>query len=681
LRLSGAGRTLDRLSGLAVRLPWWGGLLSALAAYALLHPVAMLQMPAPMGMVDLAAAALGQLFVFLAQIGQYLLPLVFLVSAMRSGFDRWKRDDLRNSVALDTSASILRGLSWQDFELLVSDALRREGFEKVAVGTGASNGGKGLELTRNGRCYLVDCTDWRSWRAGATAVRKLHERMAMTGAHGGLAVTSGQFTPEAKHFAADKNIELVDGRHLKDLICSKPQAAQAGRHFAVDGLRSLVAAWRNLIAPGRRSVSPQSHHTAPRIGRDQDPQRESGARAVRRRTAAPHLLTEDEEKAAAEQLTALIREERQIGNEIGFSAPTVQVRDTPVSGGQQRRPRIRIRRVAEILGMLLAIVVMWSACGWFLQLPDAPADGPWSLLGAGRESDRMARLTEGVGQSASGGQVPDGQRPLGQFQFGPPGRISDLPSRIRNQGSYGSLRELEAAFDAKYVPPPECYAWESNYQMVKCGNHRIRTRRAFIASGGEETPMLLGNWEDPSENWRPYEQWVRQQGGEPAQEWQPYAPEGPEPQWRRGGEQDVPHSTDREYALEPDGDWRSEDARDSGLHPRKEELAQPYPEQQSTPDWRREFARDWSQEQIEQPQLSPHQDWRQDWIAAPEQAPERDRRRDLGQRPEHETDGDPAHDWRQDWLRVPQQQAEGDWRRSWEAGPGPVEDRHWVDDI
>ena len=75
LRSAALPPAVDRLSDLATRLPWWGMLLSALAAYVLLHPIATLHMPTPTGMLDVAATALGQLFVWTAKIGQYLLPL------------------------------------------------------------------------------------------------------------------------------------------------------------------------------------------------------------------------------------------------------------------------------------------------------------------------------------------------------------------------------------------------------------------------------------------------------------------------------------------------------------------------------------------------------------------------------------------------------------------------------
>jgi len=633
VRFTGPGSALDRVLTRATRAPSWGSLLSALMAYALLHPIAVLQMPEPVGMIDVAATGLARLFVSLAQIGQYLLPLAFLAFAMIAGFNRWRRSDLRSSVVHDMTGSILRGLSWVEFELLVSESFQRRGFEVSAAGTSPPNARKGLQLSRNGRCFLVDYSDWRSWRVGSAVVRELNERVEMTGTDGAFAVTSGQFTPEAKRLAAGKNIELIDGRQLKELVRCEPRVPQGKRSSPFAVLLSTLAQWRGLITPDPLPLRPQNQVGEPRIWPDAEPWSQTGGYPIRRGIAAPYPTAQDADEIAGVQLTQSIREERDLDSEFTLHAPPVHGSDAPGPGSRRPRPRIRFRMVTNILGTLLAISALSGFAAWFLQLPKTSTYFPWSLLGAGGGSDVSVRRLGGIERSASNGRIPDGERPLGQFQFGPPGRIAELKSRIRTQGAYGSLQELEAAFDSKYVPPPECYAWESNSQMVKCGNHRIRARQAFIASGGEETPMLLGSWEDPSDNWRPYEQWVQQQGGDWEQHGQPYTPDEEGQSWSGGGEQDATRFRVHEYALEPDQDWRSEDAWNSGQHlsPQEELIQSPQSDgrsghgQDEARSWRQEFARGWGAQQNKQRQLSPQQDWGRDWARGTE--PEQDWRR------------------------------------------------------
>ena len=648
MKSTGPRSALDALSGLAIRLPWWGGLLSALAAYALLHPIATLQLPAPIGMVDLVTTSLGQLLAFLAQIAQYLLPLAFLISAAVSGFGRWKRSDLRESVAQDTTGSILRGLPWLDFALLVAETFRCQGYEPSESHNTADGRDTTLELTRKDRCYLVDCTDWRSSRAGARAVRELSRCIDTTGAEGGFAVTSGQFTSEAKHFAADRNIELIDGRHLKELIRSAPTPTPENPAGLVAALRALIARGREMLSSDRGTARRWAAVQEPRILDDTDgPRRNHPARDM---AGGKPFAADDAEVVAGEQLAALIRAERQIDEDIKLSAPPVQV--PPTKPPRTRRPRrpIRPKKIVDAIGMLIASGILWGVYDWFSTLPDAPTDTPWALLGAGHDSEVLARRMQGIDRPAPSARAKEGDRPLGQLQFGPSGRIADLEAKAREKAGYNSLRDLETAFDDKYVPPPECYAWESNDQMVKCGNHRIRARRDFIASGGEVTAAMLGSWEEPRpvmtevrpQDWRQYEQ----------QDWQPGRSGAPRGGWRRPATEEPVRTT-----------WDQVDR------------------QPERGDWRLESEGEWRQRPVEEPPLEPQEDWRQEWLRGPGPAPDRDWQRDWIQPQGQDSEQDTPRDWRQNWREVPPQEADRDWRRDWESEPAPAERRHWVDEL
>lgn len=56
-------------------------------------------------------------------------------------------------------------------------------------------------------------------------VRELYGAMAAKGAAGGFVVTSGQFTSEAQEFAEGRNLRLIDGAKLYQLL----KLAKAGK--------------------------------------------------------------------------------------------------------------------------------------------------------------------------------------------------------------------------------------------------------------------------------------------------------------------------------------------------------------------------------------------------------------------------------------------------------------------
>jgi restriction system protein len=137
--------------------------------------------------------------------------------------------DSRRAGLLDGQRDLasIKRLSWQDFELLVSEAYRRLGFAVEEVGQGGADGGVDLLLTRQGRKTLVQCKRWKA-RIGAPVVREQFGLMHHHNAHDVKIVCASGFTKEAINFAADKAIELVDGEGLLALVNSLQRGRRDG---------------------------------------------------------------------------------------------------------------------------------------------------------------------------------------------------------------------------------------------------------------------------------------------------------------------------------------------------------------------------------------------------------------------------------------------------------------------
>lgn len=210
----------EALIEIAALLPWWAGVGLAVLAYVLLHPIAAADIAMPMQAAKMGEFAGRQLYKTFATIGQYLLPLAFLVGAAVSALRRRKRGRLADEAARNPAADALNGMSWQEFEMLVGEAFRRRGFAVAETGGGGADGGVDLLLTKDGEKFLVQCKQWRAFKVGVNVVRELYGVMAAKGAAGGYVVTSGQFTQEAKDFASGRNITLMDGAALKSLLGS-----------------------------------------------------------------------------------------------------------------------------------------------------------------------------------------------------------------------------------------------------------------------------------------------------------------------------------------------------------------------------------------------------------------------------------------------------------------------------
>ena len=132
----------------------------------------------------------------MASVGQYILPLICLAGAGISAWRRKKRQNLVSDVAQSQASDALDGMSWREFEMLVGEGFRLQGYQVVETGGGGADGGIDLVLTKPGKSggekFLVQCKQWRAFKVGVDVVRELYGVMAARGATGGF---RGDFGP------------------------------------------------------------------------------------------------------------------------------------------------------------------------------------------------------------------------------------------------------------------------------------------------------------------------------------------------------------------------------------------------------------------------------------------------------------------------------------------------------
>jgi len=220
---------VEDLMDLVAMLPWWAGIGLAVLSYLLLHgvasqPVANTAQPGQMG--EMLAQTMWK---SAATVGQYLLPFVCLAGAGMSAWRRKERQSLVANVTQNKAADALDGISWREFEMLVGEGFRLQGYQVVETGGGGADGGVDLVLSKPGKNggekFLVQCKQWRAYKVGVDVVRELYGVMAAKGAAGGFVVTSGRFTDEAVSFASGRNVTLVDGPKLHGLLQQAKAAA------------------------------------------------------------------------------------------------------------------------------------------------------------------------------------------------------------------------------------------------------------------------------------------------------------------------------------------------------------------------------------------------------------------------------------------------------------------------
>jgi restriction system protein len=227
----------DDLMTIGLKLPWKVGLAAAVIIFVALHAVAVYtQAPVVASTVaDLGTVVRHGFIHVFAELFQYIIPAGLLIGTTVGYFKQRQSGALFVSARANPKPTIT-SMSWRDFERLVGEVFRRQGFTVSGFGGQGPDGGVDLGLTKNGQRFLVQCKHWRKRQVGVTVVRELNGVVSAQGAHGGFVVTGGEFSREARAFADSCGIKLIDGRKLEELIGDIPS-----RNSAADSGVAVIA--------------------------------------------------------------------------------------------------------------------------------------------------------------------------------------------------------------------------------------------------------------------------------------------------------------------------------------------------------------------------------------------------------------------------------------------------------
>lgn len=148
----------------------------------------------------------------------HLIGLILLVPAPFSAVATRNR---KKQLAAQRDINSIRDLDRWQVEQLVAETYRRRGYTVMFEQNGGLDGASDLRLQKGGRLRLARSRQWNSPTVDVADVRELFEVMTAERAAGGIVITSGTFTPEAKKFAAGKSIELIGIEKLAALTSER----------------------------------------------------------------------------------------------------------------------------------------------------------------------------------------------------------------------------------------------------------------------------------------------------------------------------------------------------------------------------------------------------------------------------------------------------------------------------
>ncbi|MET7143791.1 restriction endonuclease [Xanthomonas sp. PPL139] len=130
---------------------------------------------------------------------------------------------------LDTRTTLesLAAGGWRQFELVVGEAFRRQGYAVEETGLGGADGGIDLILRKDGRRTLVQCKQWKRQQVGVSVVREMFGLMAHHQADAVKIVCVGSYTNDAERFVRGKAIQLISGAQMIQIVrAARQQAAE-----------------------------------------------------------------------------------------------------------------------------------------------------------------------------------------------------------------------------------------------------------------------------------------------------------------------------------------------------------------------------------------------------------------------------------------------------------------------
>jgi restriction system protein len=149
-----------------------------------------------------------------APIAWIVLGIGWLGALLSYTGSRKRQQLLETQTGLDS----LRAMSWRQFEMLVGEAFRRQGYAIHENGLGGADGGIDLVLRKDGKITLVQCKQWKTQRIDVKVVREMFGLLAHHGAAAVKIVAVGDYTTDAQRFAQGKPIELIHGDALLAMV-------------------------------------------------------------------------------------------------------------------------------------------------------------------------------------------------------------------------------------------------------------------------------------------------------------------------------------------------------------------------------------------------------------------------------------------------------------------------------
>lgn len=125
----------------------------------------------------------------------------------------WKRKDIPSDARIERTVEAVSAMSWREFSALLEQAYQREGYVVTRV-----DGAADLQLAKGNRISLVSCKRWKAVSQGLEPLRELYAARKAQEAREAIYICVGKLTDNARSFAEERRIVLVEAEGLTALL-------------------------------------------------------------------------------------------------------------------------------------------------------------------------------------------------------------------------------------------------------------------------------------------------------------------------------------------------------------------------------------------------------------------------------------------------------------------------------
>ena len=150
--------------------------------------------------------------VFSAEYAPYAMSGVipFLIVGVIAAWKQWR---VPGPSRVAATAEAVGAMTWREFAAMMEEAFERDGYVVTRL-----SGAADFRLVKGGRTSLVSCKRWKAASHGLESLRELDAAREAEVAQDAMYVAIGEITENARRFAREQRISLIEPLQLTSLL-------------------------------------------------------------------------------------------------------------------------------------------------------------------------------------------------------------------------------------------------------------------------------------------------------------------------------------------------------------------------------------------------------------------------------------------------------------------------------